>query len=168
VRALARLRDGVPAATLDVVGEHPRLDGPGVTGHGPLPIGDRHASEKLERLFESSTCCVMPSRFEPFGIVHAEAAAAGIPSVGTTVGGPAEVIGPDAGILVPPGDEEALLAAMTRLADPEIASRMGAAALERSSRFTWDAVAERVLRALGRPLPVRRPAGAQAPRAVAE
>jgi glycosyltransferase involved in cell wall biosynthesis len=96
----------------------------------------------------------MPSSFEPFGIVHATAAAAGVPSIGTTVGGAGYVIGAHGGRLVPPGDRRALLAAMLELSSPDTAMRMGAAALERSRRFTWRAVAQRVLDALvGRPSP---------------
>jgi len=148
LRTFARLREVVPAATLDVVGGHPRLDLIGVTGHGQLSLTDPAARAKLETLFESSTCCVMPSRFEPFGIVHAEAAAAGVPSIGTTVGGAEEVIEPDGGVLVPPEDGKLLWEAMLRLSEPETAARMGAAALERSERFTWRAVAGRVVAAL--------------------
>jgi glycosyltransferase involved in cell wall biosynthesis len=149
LRAFGRLRERVPGATLDVVGEHPRLDLPGVRGHGPVGLDPAHGGERVEGLFEAATCCVMPSRFEPFGIVHVEAAAAGVPSIGTAVGGAGYAIGPDGGLLVEPGDEGALLDAMVGLADPDTARRMGAAALERSARFTWSAVAGRVLDALG-------------------
>jgi glycosyltransferase involved in cell wall biosynthesis len=146
--AFRSLRDRVPEATLDVVGEHPRLDIDGVRGHGPLALNDRRRCDSVLALFESATCCVMPSRFEPFGIVHVEAAAAGVPSIGTTVGGAAHAIGPDGGRLVPPEDVQALLGAMLELSNADTAMRMGAAALERSERFTWQAVARRVLEAL--------------------
>jgi hypothetical protein len=155
VRAFRRLRERVPGATLDVVGRHPRLDVPGVNAHGLLSLTDPGARARLVALYESSTCLVMPSLFEPFGIAHAEAAAAGVPSIGTTVGGAPEVIGPDAGLVVPPGDEEALWEAMLELSEPGTAARMGAAALDRSSRFTWGAVARRVMAAIERALPAR-------------
>jgi glycosyltransferase involved in cell wall biosynthesis len=148
LRAFGRLHEGQPGATLDVVGEHPRLALPGVRGHGRLSLADPACRARLEALFEASTCLVMPSLFEPFGIAHAEAAAAGVPSIGTTVGGAADVIGPDAGILVPPRDGTSLWEAMRRLSDPQTAAAMGAAALARSRRFTWGAVAGRVVAAI--------------------
>jgi glycosyltransferase involved in cell wall biosynthesis len=55
---------------------------------------------------------VMFSNFETFCVAAAEAIAAGIPVICTTVGGPIEYIGPEQGILVPPRDEEALLASI--------------------------------------------------------
>ena len=86
----------------------------GVTAHGPLDLADAAGREKAERLFESATCFVMPSRFEPFGMVYAEAAAAGVPSIGSTGGGAADAIG-DGGLLVEPGNESALLNAMVAM-----------------------------------------------------
>jgi glycosyltransferase involved in cell wall biosynthesis len=148
VAAFRLLREQVPGATLDVVGGHPRLDEAGVRGHGPLALAGGTGNEGLEALFERATCCVMPSRFEPFGIVHAEAAAAGVASIGTTIGGAGYAIGPDGGRLVAPGEPQALLGALLELSDPDTARRMGAAALARADRFTWRAVARRVLDAL--------------------
>ena len=148
LRAFRSVRERIPEATLDLVGEHPRLDVDGVRGHGPLALNDRRRHYGILALFESATCCVMPSTFEPFGIVHVEAAAAGVPSIGTTVGGAGYAIGPRGGRLVPPADDEALLAAMLELSNPDTAMRMGAAALERAETFTWKAVAQRVLRAV--------------------
>jgi hypothetical protein len=148
VRAFSRLHERVPDATLDVVGVHPRLEAAGVRGHGPLALHDPVSRDRMDRLFEKATCYVMPSRYEAFGIVHAEAAAAGVPSIGTTVGGAGYAIGARGGRLVAPGDQQALLSAMLELTNPDTAMRMGAAALERSERFTWPAVAQRVLEAL--------------------
>jgi glycosyltransferase involved in cell wall biosynthesis len=55
-------------------------------------------------------------RPEPFGIVVIEAMAAGRPVIATAAGGVLEIIDhPDAGVLVPPGDVEAMAAAMLAL-----------------------------------------------------
>ena len=148
--AFSGLRDRHPGATLDVVGGHPPLDAAGVNGHGRLSLSSAADREKLEGLFRRSTCLVLPSAFEAFGIAYVDAGAAGVPSIGTTEGGARDAIG-DGGLLVAPGDPDALAAAMDRLADPDTARELGERAFARSALFTWQAVAERVLRALGVP-----------------
>jgi glycosyltransferase involved in cell wall biosynthesis len=149
--AFASLRAERPDATLDLVGGHPAVRGEGVTGHGPLRPEVPEEAERVRSLFARATCFVMPSQVEPFGIVYVEAAAAGLPSIATSVGGAGTVVAEGTGLLVPPGDVGALLDAMRRLADGEVARRMGAAALERSRLFTWEQVGARVLAALGLP-----------------
>lgn len=146
--AFAQLRERFPHARLDVAGGHPEIAMDGVMTHGSLDFSDPSDRARAEALFENATCFVMPSKFEPFGMVYVEAAAAGVPSIGTTVGGARDVIGQAAGLLVDPSDQRALAAAMATLCDPEVASRMGSAALERSRHFTWRAVAERILHVL--------------------
>ncbi len=151
VEAFAAVRAAHPGAQLDVVGGHPPLQAPGVTGHGPLRLSVPAEAERVAELFTRATCFVMPSELEPFGIVYAEAAAAGVPSIATARGGAGTIVGPDAGVLVEPGDVGALRAAMLRLADPETASELGAAAARGADRFTRSAVSGRVLRALALP-----------------
>ncbi len=73
LRAFARVRERWPQARLDVVGGHPRLQEPGVTGHGSLSLGDPAARERLAALYASATVFVMPSLHEPTGTVYAEA-----------------------------------------------------------------------------------------------
>jgi glycosyltransferase involved in cell wall biosynthesis len=141
----------VPAARLDLVGAHPQVDEPGVTGHGFLRRGDAQARRRVEDLFERATALVVPSCYEATGIVFVEAAAAGIPAIGTTAGGSGDLIG-DAGFVVDPHDENGLVDAMLALADPAVAADLGARARRRASLYTWDLVAGRILRAL-------RPAG---------
>jgi glycosyltransferase involved in cell wall biosynthesis len=150
LRAFARLRADVPEATIDLVGSHPAVERPGVTGHGFLHRGDRDARLRLEALLERATCFVVPSLYEAAGIVYVEAAAAGIPAIGTTAGGAHDLIG-DGGRVVDPVDEDALLGAMLELSEPALAARVGSAARLRAPLFTWDAVAGRVLRALRPP-----------------
>jgi glycosyltransferase involved in cell wall biosynthesis len=148
VRAFGRLRSEHPDATLDVVGNHPRLDRPGVRGHGLLSLHDRADRERLAGLFRAATCFVMPSQVEAFGISYVEAASFGLPSIGTRVGGASSAIGQRGGILVWPRDDEQLLAAMRRLAAPDEAARMGAAAAARAALFSWPRIAERVAQVL--------------------
>ena len=147
LRAFARLREELPAACLDVVGGHPPLHEPGVTAHGILQLGVPEQQARLEHLFSTATCLVMPSHAEASAIAYVEAAAAGLPSIGTRSGGSDYLIG-DGGLVVDPRDDDALLDAMRLLSDPETAARMGAAAKRRSDLFTWPAVGRRLLDAL--------------------
>jgi glycosyltransferase involved in cell wall biosynthesis len=83
-----------------------------------------------------------PRVLEGFPVVPLEAMAAGVPVVATRVGGLEEIVAPGTGILVPPEDVEALVAALMRLTEGvEERARMSAAAREAATRFTWDAAA---------------------------
>ncbi|MCW3001756.1 MAG: hypothetical protein JWQ20_1054 [Conexibacter sp.] len=160
--AFARVRSTHPGACLDVVGAHPPLEGPGVTGHGLLRMDDPGDQAVLEALYAQATCFVLPSLREAAGIAYVEAMAAGVPVIGTAAGGAADLIGP-AGCVVAPGDEDALVAAMLRFADPAVAQAHGAVAHERAGLFTWRAVAQRIAGALGLSAPAGAPAGLPIP-----
>ncbi|HYH52661.1 MAG TPA: glycosyltransferase family 4 protein [Solirubrobacterales bacterium] len=146
--AFRRLRDELPEAQLDLVGGHPPISEPGVTGHGLLSTDDPDQLRRLRGLFETATCFVMPSFIEPLGMVYQEAGAAGIPSIGTTVGGAPYAVG-EGGVCVDPSDQAALLAAMRTYSDPESARQTGALAAAASEQTSWRAVAARACVALG-------------------
>jgi glycosyltransferase involved in cell wall biosynthesis len=148
--AFARVRELHPGAQFDIVGGHPRLDAPGVIGHGPLSRANPNDRERIAALYCSATAFVMPSLHEPAGIAYVEAASAGVPSIGGTNGGAATLIGPG-GMAVDPLDDEQIYEAMLRLADPETARHLGALARRHSEMFTWRKVAERLIRALDLP-----------------
>jgi glycosyltransferase involved in cell wall biosynthesis len=139
----------VPEATLDLVGNHPEINAPGVTGHGFLARQDASAQRKLDWLYASATCFVLPSQFDPSPIAYLEAASAGLPVIATSRGGAGELIN-DGAIVVEPGDSKALVAAMLRLADGSTAESMGAAAARNAATSSWADVAGRILEALGR------------------
>jgi glycogen synthase len=147
VDAFGALRAELPEATLELIGRTPGITAAGVTDRGWIDMRTPEGREALLDALRRATCFVMPSRFEPFGIVHAEAGLAGIPSIGTTVGDVATTIG-DGGITVDPGDRAALIGAMRTLADPDAARRYGALAYEHAQQFTWENVARRILGAL--------------------
>jgi glycosyltransferase involved in cell wall biosynthesis len=148
--AFNRVRELHPDAHLDVVGGHPRLDVKGVLGYGPLSRTDPAERERVASLFSSATAFVMPSLHEPAGIVYIEAGAAGVPSIGSTDGGAATMIGPG-GLIIDPLDSERIYTAMLELADPQTAQRLGELAQRHAGLFTWRKVAERLVRALAIP-----------------
>jgi hypothetical protein len=151
LRAFARLRADVPEAELDLVGRHPDVTAlPGVIGHGVLALGDLEQQARLKDLGARATVFVMPSHQEASALAYTEAGAGGLPSIGSTVGGSAELIG-DGGLVVDPSDDDALLEAMRTLCDPQTAQRLGAAARVQAARYTWPAVGSRLLRAVAPP-----------------
>ena len=103
----------------------------------------------LVDLFGSAEVAVVPSLYEGFSLPAVEAMACATPLVATTAGALPEVVGPDGvtALHVPPGDPEALAAAVGRLLDdPGLAARLGAAGRQRVvEHFTWRAVAEQTV-----------------------
>jgi glycosyltransferase involved in cell wall biosynthesis len=94
----------------------------------------------------------LPSTAEGMPLVVLEAMAQGKPVIATAVGGTPElVVDGVTGLLVPPGDADALAEALGRvLSDPELAKRMGAAGRQRVERdFAADASAARILALYG-------------------
>jgi glycogen synthase len=109
-----------------------------VTFTGHLPDAD------LAALLRAVDAVVLPSRYEPFGIVALEAAAAGAPLVASTAGGLGEVVvDGETGVSFAPGDVAGLArAAGAVLADPAAATRRARAARKRlGSAFEWGRIA---------------------------
>ncbi|CAM5230843.1 stealth conserved region 3 domain-containing protein [Streptomyces griseomycini] len=107
-------------------------------------------SKHLAEEWAKASIATLTSRNEAFGLVLAEAHAAGVPVVSyDSPNGPREVvIDGQTGILVPPGDTDALASAlMFLIRDAEARRRMGAAALASVNRFspavvtaTWERI----------------------------
>lgn len=71
---------------------------------------------------------------EPFGLAFVEALHAGLPVVTSDAGGAREIVTPDCGVLVPPGDVEALRAALAELiGDRDRRVQLGAAGVARAN-----------------------------------
>jgi glycosyltransferase involved in cell wall biosynthesis len=112
-------------------------DSAGATVLGPWP--HQLVIEAVRR----SMFTVAPSFWpEPFGLVALETAAAGKPIIASDSGGLRDIVADgESGLLVPPGDVDALRAAMAQLiADPELRARMGVAAARRAALFSPDVV----------------------------
>ena len=88
-------------------------------------------------LLAGATVFAYPSVYEGFGIPPLEAMAAGVPVVATAAGGVPEAVG-DAALVVPPGDVDALAAALeTALEDEAVRARLVAAGRQRVAGFSW-------------------------------
>lgn len=105
----------------------------------------------VERWYAAADVLVLPTRYEPFGNVHLEALASGLPVITTTRAGGAEVMAPEYGAVVPPDDTAAVARQVERLrcADAkDVAGRARAAA----EPFTYErqaAAFEEIYRSLG-------------------
>lgn len=95
---------------------------------------------ELEQWYAAADVLVVPSRYEPFGMVVLEGMLHGLPIVASGIGGPAEILRDTrTGLLVRPRDPDALAGAISRLVgDPGMRVKIGsAAAREVRRRWTW-------------------------------
>ena len=139
VRALARVRERFPDATLDLAAHGP-LEAEttalvrelGLDDHVRLLTGGADVAE----LLSEAACFLLTSDYEGLPYTVLEAMAAGVPVVATRVGGvPEQVVDGETGFLFEPGDPSGAAAAVERiLADPEGAARLGEAGRERARR----------------------------------
>lgn len=148
VRALGILRAQGINAHLAIVGEGPERAGLMARAQ-ELELGQRvhFLGERTDvgAIFRDAADVVaVSSHVESFGLVAAEAGAAGRPVVATSVGGMIEVVVDGVtGLLVPPGDHNAFAAALTRLArEPGLRITFGLAGQSHIlSRFTAERAA---------------------------
>ena len=102
---------------------------------------------ELPYYYAAADVCVVPSHYEPFGLVAIEAMACGTPVVASEVGGlKFTVINELTGLLVPPQDERAFAEAIDRVFSyPAWARQLEKDARKRvESMFSWDGVAQQL------------------------
>ena len=149
--AAAILGKRFPALRLELAGDGPleqvreRAESLGIAGRVTLHgwVGPRQRDDMLAR----ATVFVLPSHAEALPVSLLEAMAAGCPVIASAVGGIPDVISEGFnGLLVPPGDPQALARAIgSLLADPALAFAMGRAARATiASRFTAERAVDRV------------------------
>lgn len=110
---------------------------PGRLGDAELPV-----------YFAAADVCVVPSHYEPFGLVAIEAMASETPVVASDVGGLQFTVVPEVtGLLAPPQDAAAFAKAIDRiLANPDWQQQLGQAARRRmESKFSWQGVASQLI-----------------------
>lgn len=131
--------------------EYARLVTEAIAGDDTIEVAGGLSDEDLAAAYAASDVFVLPSRFEGYGIVYAEALASGLPVIARSVGPVPEVVGEEAAFLIPenagPGD---LARALERLlTDTDLLRRMSGAALKRASELPrWDDTVDAVERAL--------------------
>jgi glycosyltransferase involved in cell wall biosynthesis len=144
--------DGEERSALEARARELSLDGR-VVFLGPLPRSDVLA------LFRRADAALLSSAWENFPHTLVEALAVGTPAIATAVGGVPEIVTEgENGLLVRPGDPEALAGAIQRFCDdPALRSRLQAGARPSVERFSADriygALEEILVRAAERPSP---------------
>jgi glycosyltransferase involved in cell wall biosynthesis len=146
LEALAKVRTERDDAELVIIGKpKDKSTIPGVVDRLGLTGAVRFVSgvttERIVELYAEAEVAVVPSLYEGFSLPAVEAMACGVPLVATTGGALPEVVGPDGetGLLVAPGDPDALAGALLRaLGDAELRARIGVAGRKRAlDTFTW-------------------------------
>jgi glycogen(starch) synthase len=150
IAALPRIRRAFPGTRLLVAGQGTQQDflveqarthrvRRSVLMLGHLP------DHTLAAVLAAVRAVVLPSRYEPFGMVALETAAAGAPLVASTAGGLGEVVRDGVtGVSFAPGDVPGIASAVCSvLEDPAAAARRAETAQARlASEFNWDRIAE--------------------------
>lgn len=135
--------------------------GPGTADHLQQMIDDYGFQERitlsgvvvpatLDRLYESADLFLMPSLYEGYGMVLAEAMARGLPIICTTGGAASETVPDEAALKVPPGDVTALSRALAdAMADKKLRARLADASWDAGRTLpTWQETARRVAAAI--------------------
>ena len=118
---------------------------------GRVRMAGELSDEALSATLRSSHVLAVPSRYEGFGIVYLEGMSFGLPAIAARAGGAAETVTDgETGVLVDPGDAEAVAAAIARFAaHPDRLAAMGRAARRRYERHPdWTETTARVRRLL--------------------
>lgn len=101
-------------------------------------------------LYDAADVFVLPTLYEGYGMVVAEALARGLPVIATATGAIPDLVTPDAGVVVAPGDAAALAAALASvIADGDYRDRLAGGARRVRDRLpTWDVACDRMAETL--------------------
>lgn len=102
------------------------------------------SDERRQAVYAGARVLVLPSFDEGFGMPALEAMSLGVPVIASDRGALPEVVG-EAGLLVGPEDEDALVNALVRvLSDTALAEALSARGRDQARRFNWTATARAV------------------------
>jgi glycosyltransferase involved in cell wall biosynthesis len=135
IDAIRRLRRAGAGVRAILVGDPSFLE---LAGEPGFQVQEKATRRQLmEELYPAADSFVMPSRAEGYGFTLVEAMSFGLPVISTTYGSIPEVIDHGVtGLLVAPGDGDALSEAMgTLAADPVAAREIGLAGRQRFERY---------------------------------
>lgn len=148
-QAIGRLRGRVPGIRCVIAGRGPYLpelqsqvDIEGVSDL--VHLAGYVTDEELRLLLHEAGYVVIPSLYEPFGIVALESLAANAPTIVARTGGLAEIMeGTEASLMFEPGNAKELATRIERvLMNPHVSQNIQAQGAEiLHARFSWDAIA---------------------------
>lgn len=102
--------------------------------------------EELPAFYNLADVFVYPSVYEGFGLPPLEGMACGTPVITSNISSMPEFVG-DAGILIPPNDDEALLDALIQVIEDEaLRQRLIIEGPRRAANFTWEQTAKKTLK----------------------
>jgi glycosyltransferase involved in cell wall biosynthesis len=155
IRAVAHAREQRGDIELHIVGEgyeRPALDDVvrAVDGAEWVTFEGHVTDAELVALYRRAWVVSSASAREGWGMSLTEAAACGTPAVATRIPGHLDaVVDGETGLLADPADERALGDALARVVnDDGLRARLVAGALAHAARFTWEATATGIMRAL--------------------
>jgi glycosyltransferase involved in cell wall biosynthesis len=145
MQALARERPDVHGVVVGRGSLERRVRGLATTAGGhTVEVAGALPDDAVHELYARAAVVLVPSRYEGLGLVALEAMAAGAAVVGYDVTGLRDAVG-DGGLLVPPGDVAALVAAArSLLTDPSRRAEVAARGRERVAPYRWSDTAARV------------------------
>ena len=126
-------------------GEHP-LTVARTVGDRQVFLAGWRAHQELPEALNAADLLVLPSIAEAFGLVLVEAMACGLPVIAADAHGPAEIVAPGTGWLVPTDNQDALAEALLAAAsNPDERKRRGNRAHQHSrTSYGWPLIAARV------------------------
>ena len=116
--------------------------------HAQSGLGDRFRllgyRDDATRLIAGADLFVLASDHEGLPVTVMEALTLGVPVVAPAVGGLREVVSAENGILVAPGDPQALADAIVRVADPTVRAELADGAARTGTKFSSKAAVDRI------------------------
>jgi glycosyltransferase involved in cell wall biosynthesis len=136
----------LPELHLAVVGSTERSPYPQLSEK--LGLGDRvhflGYRRDVSEIMKAVDLFVLPSRYEPFGMVVSEAMAAGLPVITTSAAGASEIVTPDCGVVLSDSEDTPALAEALRLltSNESLRKQMGQTGRLIAEQHSWSSKAQ--------------------------